>query len=240
MSKGTAVLPTPGGNPNVQRVVSLKYTRRLMDKPEEFSLKLSAIRRPTLFGMPLLLSAAMVACGTGTASSSGAATTASPTPVLSLSPSPSVHASSSSVAPPTTAAPVVIIVSGVTQTTIRSSSSAPCTLGPDAKGATLLTVDLSQIANGSNLTLVVPGYVGAGSYSAAISPFAAGKTAIAYNNPTLGEGRPQNEYDAVSGTVVVTSVAGHIVQGSIQATLTPFDSAPGQLTVSGSWSCTLS
>jgi hypothetical protein len=105
---------------------------------------------------------------------------------------------------------------------------------------TSLFVDLSQIANGSNLTLVVPGYVGAGSYSAAISPFATGKTAIAYNNPTLGEGRPQNEYDAVSGTVVVTSVAGHIVQGSIQATLTPFASAPGQLTVSGSWSCTLS
>lgn len=67
-----------------------------------------------------------------------------------------------------------------------------------------------------------------------------GGTAVTFVEPALGIGRARDEYDASSGTNEVTRAAGSRVSGIVTATLTPFGSTPGSLSVGGRWSCTLS
>jgi len=114
-----------------------------------------------------------------------------------------------------------------------------CTSGVDAFGAKELTIDLPAASAKQMLYLAVPKYAGQGTYAAKTVVDEDGGTAVIFRNMALGVSRPQYEYDATSGTIDVTSVSGSTVSGSVAAILRPFGTAPGQVDVSGSWSCTL-
>ncbi len=129
-----------------------------------------------------------------------------------------------------------ITISGQLNVALHIPSGISCTEGPlPPSNQTGLSISLPT----GSLYLGVANYRGVGSYPASAAVSQDGGTAVLYVDSSLGTSRPVNEYDATSGTISVTAVHGNDVFGSVNAHLTPFGTAPGSLTVAGTWSCVL-
>jgi len=163
---------------------------------------------------------------------------ASPSSISTSTSSTSPSTTTATSAPSSTPAISLSLV-GAVHTNLRSAAPVSCTSGVDAFGAKELTIDLPAASAKQMLYLAVPKYAGQGTYAAKTVVDEDGGTAVIFRNMALGVSRPQYEYDATSGTIDVTSVSGSTVSGSVAAILRPFGTAPGQVDVSGSWSCTL-
>lgn len=133
---------------------------------------------------------------------------------------------------------VRIQLSGETSASIVLPTAPDCSVEnvPTPAGRALVL----DLPSSTGLVLAVPSYAGTGTYSPAVVIAQDGGVAVRFMNPALGVSRSQNEYDASSGTINVTSVSGNVIQGSVTASLQPFASAPGTEHVEGDWTCHLS